>query len=34
MAGEYKLVINAGDGGFGPYHFVFQGASGTRPAEK
>lgn len=34
MTGEYKLVINGGDGGFGPYHFVFQGASGAAPAAK
>lgn len=34
MTGQYKLVINGGDGGFGPYHFVFQGASGTAPAAK
>ena len=28
MAGQYKLVINAGDGGFGPYH----SCSKVRPA--
>jgi len=26
-SGAYKLVVNSADGGSGPYHFVFQGAS-------
>ena len=27
--GQFKLLINGGDGGFGAYHFVFLGAPGS-----
>ncbi len=27
--GQFKLLINGGDGGFGAYHFVFQGVPGS-----
>jgi len=28
-SGTFKMVINGGDGGFGPYHFVLQGVAGS-----